>query len=95
MAKYDTGELYNTGVLYGPAPQGLFEVGNIPSAAALGLPTVNPGPVTIYGVGNIPAAGAVGTPWIFRIPKKLALSIDIRRLHATPQIRRLQVTPNG
>jgi hypothetical protein len=104
MAKYDTGELYNTGVLYGPAPQYLLGVGNIPSASALGMPTINPGPVTIYGVGNIAAAEAWGTPWIFRISQKLALninipqlaySLNIRRLSAASQIRRLQVTPDG
>lgn len=95
MAKYNNGELYNTGVLYGPAPQYLLDVGNIPIIAALGMPTVNPGPVTIQGVGNIPTGGACGTFGIFLIPKKLALGINMRHLSAVPQIRRLQVTPNG
>ncbi len=95
MAKFGTGELYATDLLYGPDPQYLLGVGNIPSIAALGMPTVNPGPVTIHRVGNIPAGGVFGTPWIFRIPQRLALGINIRRLSAAPQIRRLQVTPNG
>jgi hypothetical protein len=95
MAKFGTGKLYATDLLYGPDPQYLLGVGNIPSTAALGMPTVNPGPVTIHGVGNIPTGGAFGTPCIFLIPKKLALGINIRRLSAAPQIRRLQVTPNG
>lgn len=95
MAKFGTGKIYATDLLYGADPQYLLGVGNIPSTAALGMPTVNPGPVTIYGVGNIPAGGAFGIPCIFRIPNRLALGINIRRLSATPQIRRLQVTPNG
>ncbi|MEW6658158.1 MAG: hypothetical protein AB1424_05835 [Thermodesulfobacteriota bacterium] len=104
MAKFGTGELYATGLLYGIDPQYLLNVGNIPSTAALGISTVNPGPVTINGVGNIPAAEAWGTPSIFWIPQKLALDIDIpklahginiRRLSAVPLFHRLQVTPNG
>jgi hypothetical protein len=95
MAKFGTGELYATGLLYGPDPQYLLGVGNIPSTAALGMPTVSPGPVTILGVGNIPSGGVFGTPSIFLVPKKLALGGNIRRLSAAPQIRRLQVTPNG
>ncbi|MHB8067445.1 MAG: hypothetical protein ACYDIC_06050 [Desulfobaccales bacterium] len=95
MAKFGTGELYATGLLYGPDPQYLLGAGNIASTAALGMPAVNPGPVTIHGVGNIPTGGAFGTPWIFLMPKKLALGINMRHLSAAPQIRRLQVTPNG
>jgi len=95
VAKFGTGERFGAGLLYGIDPQYLLGVGNIPSTAALGMPAVNPGPVTIPGVGNIPAGGAFGTLWIFRVPKKLALGIDIRRLCATPQIRRLKVTPDG
>jgi hypothetical protein len=104
MAKFGTGKLYATDLLYGVEPQYLLGVGNIPSAAALGMPTVNPGPVTIYGVGNILPGEAFGTPWFILIPKelvlglnipKLAYDINISRLSAAPQIRRLQVTPNG
>ena len=95
MAKFGTGERFGGGLLYGIDPQYLLGVGNIPSTAALGMPTVNPGPVTIHGVGNIPTGAAFGTPWISRIPRKLALGINMRHLSAAPQIRRLQVTPNG
>lgn len=95
MAKFGTGKLYATSLLYGADPQYLLGVGNIPGTAALGIPTVNPGPVTILGVGNIPTGGAFGSPWIILIPKKLALGINICRLSAAPQIHRLQVTPNG
>jgi hypothetical protein len=104
MAKFGTGKLYATDLLYGADPQYILGVGNIPSTAALGMPTVIPGPVTIAGVGNISTAEAWGTPWIFRIPQKLALDINIpklalginiRRLSTTHQIRRLQVTSNG
>jgi hypothetical protein len=49
----------------------------------------------LLGVGNIPSTEAFGTLRIFRIPKKLALNLNIRRLHAVPQIRRLKVTPDG
>jgi hypothetical protein len=104
MAKFGTGKIYATDLLYGADPQYLLGVGNMPSTADLGMPTVNTGPVTISGVGNISTAEAWGTPWIFRIPKKLAIDIDIpqlayginiRRFSTSPQIRRLQVTPNG
>jgi len=95
MARYNTGVLYNNGVIFGPVFQYLLDVGNIPSTAALGMPTVNPGPVTVSGVGNIPTGGAFGTSWIFRVPNRLALGINIRRLSAAPQIRRLQVILNG
>jgi len=104
MAKYGTGKRFGTGVLYGIDPQYLLGVGNIFSAASLGIPAVNPGPVTIYGVGNIGAAEAWGTPFIYRIPKKLALDINIpklaygmniRRLSAVPKIRKLQVIADG
>ncbi|MFZ5450267.1 MAG: hypothetical protein ACOZF2_00120 [Thermodesulfobacteriota bacterium] len=104
MAKYGTGKLYATDLLYGADPQYLLEVGDIPSLAALGMPAFNPGPLTISGVGNIPAAQAWGTPWIFRIPQKLTIDTDIpqlaygvniRRLATTPRIRRLQVISDG
>lgn len=95
MAKFGTGERYTSGLLYGPDPQYLSGVGNIPSTAAPGMLTVTPGPVTIPGVGDIPGAEAFGIPWIFLIPERLALGVNIRRLSVTPQIRRLQVTPNG
>jgi hypothetical protein len=78
-----------------PGPVTLTGAGNISSTAALGLLTVNPGPVTISAAGNIPTAEAWGSPWIVRIPAKLALGANIRRLCATPQIRRLKVTPDG
>lgn len=86
MAKYGTEKLYGAGWLYGPDPQSLLEVGNIPGAEALGMAVVLPGPVIISGVGNIPTVEAFGVPWIFRIPQKLS---------ATPQIRRLKVAPHG
>ncbi len=95
MAKFGTGELYATGLFYGPDPQYLLGVGNIPGAAALGMPAVSPGPVTILEVGQIPSEAACGTPSIFLVPLTLALGVNIRRLSAVPQIRRLQVTPNG
>ncbi len=104
MAKFGTGELYTSGLLYGIDPQYLLGAGNIPSTADLGLPAVNPGPVTLQGIGNIAAAEVWGTPWISRIPQKLALGLTIsrlayginsRRLSAAPKIRRLQVTLNG
>jgi len=95
VAKFGTGERFGAGLLYGIDPQYLLGVGNIPSAAVLGMPTVNPGAVTIHGVGNILPGGVFGTPSIFLVPKRLALGINIRRLSAAPQIRRLQVISNG
>lgn len=95
MAKYGAGKLYGTGWLYGPDPQYLTGAGGIPAAEAWGTPLVNPGPVFISGVGNIATAEAWGSAWIFRVPQKLALGVNIRRLHTTPQIRRLKVTPDG
>ncbi len=95
MAKFGTGKLYATELLYGADPQYLLGVGNIPGTGVLGMPTVNPGPVTILGVGNIPSGSAFGTPSIFLVPIRLALGVNIRRLSSVPQIRRMQVTPNG
>ena len=104
MAKFGTGGLYTNGLLYGVAPQYLSGVGNIPSAAVVGLPTVNPGPVSIYGIGNIYTAEAFGALRIFQIPQNVALALDIRRLRisparrqlmAFPQITHLQVTPDA
>lgn len=104
MAKYGTGKNYGAGWLYGPDPQYLLGVGNIPGAAALGLPAVSPGPVAVSGVGNISTTGTFGTPRIFRIPQRLALALDIRRLRVSPttrhlatapQINSLQVTPDA
>jgi hypothetical protein len=83
MAKYGTGKIYGNGWLYGPDPQYLLNVGNVPSAEAWGMPLVNPGPVVIDGAGNIPGAEALGTPWIFRIPKKFAVGLSARRLKVT------------
>lgn len=93
MAKYNSGALYSTGVLYGPANQDLLDVGNIPSTAALGTPTVNPGPVTIYGVGNIYTAEAFGALRISQIPQNLALILDMRRLWVSPARRQLRAAP--
>lgn len=102
MAKFGTGKLYATGLFYGEDPQYLLGAGNIPSTAALGMPTVNPGPVSIYGVGNIFTAEACGTLRISQIPENLALILESRRLRvsptrrlliAAPQTNRLQVTP--
>ncbi len=104
MAKFGTGKLYASGLRYGADPLYLLGVGNIPSIAGLGMPTVNPGPVTIQGVGSIQAREALGTPRIFQIPQRLALVLDIRRLWvsaarryllAAPTITRLQVTPDA
>lgn len=94
MAKFGTGKLYATGILYGASPQYLVGAGNIPSAAALGSPTVNPGPVTIWGVGNIPTEEAWGTPCIFLVPQGLVLSINSRRLLVCPQRRYLGAVPH-
>ncbi|MDD2904285.1 MAG: hypothetical protein PHU44_17805 [Syntrophales bacterium] len=104
MAKYGIGKLYADGLLYGFDPQYLSGVGNIPSATAVGMPTVNPGPVTIYGVGNIETMETFGALRISQIPQNMALLLDGRRLRvspagrylmAAPQIRRLQVTPDA
>jgi len=84
MAKYNAGKLYNTGELYGPATQYLLGVGNIAGAEVWGTPQVHPGPVSVSGAGNIPATDAFGTPWFFRIPKRLAVGINIRRLKVNP-----------
>jgi len=95
MAKFGTEGCFGAGLVYGIDPQYLLGVGNIPSIVCLGMPTIIPGPVAITGVGNIPSIGAFGTPGIFLNPKKLALGVNIRRLSAAPQIRRLQVTFDG
>ena len=102
MAKFGTGRLYATSLLYGVDPQYLLGAGNISGAAALGTPTVNPGPVSVSGIGNIFTAEAFGTLKVSQMPLSLVLILDSRRLwvsparrhlRAAPQINRLQVTP--
>ncbi len=93
MARYGTGTKYGAGWLYGPNPQYLLGVGNIPGAAALGVPTFSPGPVSLVGVGNIPEAEVFGTPRFFRPPQKLALTLDLRRMRVTPARRQLSAPP--
>jgi len=104
MAKFGTGKLYTTDLLYGADPQFLLLVGNIASATGLGTPAIIPGPADLQGVGEIPSGEALGTPWIYQIPQRLALASDIRwsrvypatrRLSTAPQITRLQVTSNA
>lgn len=95
MAKFGTGERYATGLLYGADPQYLSAAGNISGLEGFGTVMVSPGPVIISGAGNIPSLEILGTPGMFLIPKKLALGVSFRRLSAAPQIRRLQVNPNG
>jgi|GEM_PF-4379751 hypothetical protein len=95
MGKFGTGEIFGNGLLYGVDPQYLLGVGALPSATALGMPTINPGPVTIQGVGNITSGEVLGTLWCLLIPQKLVLSVNTRHLSVAPQIRRLQVTANG
>ncbi|RJR48283.1 MAG: hypothetical protein C4567_00200 [Deltaproteobacteria bacterium] len=95
MAKYGAGDRHGAGVLYGAVPQYLQGAGDIPGAAAWGIPLVNPGPVSIQGVGLILSAEAFGEARIFRIPKGLALGVKARRLEVMPRINRLKVNLNG
>lgn len=93
MAKFGSGGLYTTNLLYGLDPQYLLGVGDIASIAAVGMPTVNPGPVSINGVGNIYTAEAFGAVRISQIPHNLTLTLDVRRLRISPARRHLMVVP--